>query len=225
MIAYLKNNSCGKLVSEIRDEMNRKFNLTLNNRQIDSAKYRYVIKSYKNRGHYRLIFTDEIKSFIKDNCSGKLIGDLTVQVNKKFNTEFSDLQIRNHLDDYRLTSGVDTKFKVGNQHFKWKSAGEERVDGRGRAWVKISDTEKIWKLKSHVVWEEANGEITNGHVLMYLDRDETNWELDNLVAVDRSTLSVVVSRDALIVDEPLFNLVSVSHAKLNGKIRELEAGD
>lgn len=225
MITYLKNKSSGKLVSEIRDEMNRKFNLSLNNRQIDSAKYRYGIKSYKKRGHYRLIFTDEIKNFIKDNCSGKLIGDLRNLVNKKFNTNFSDLQIRNHLDDYGLASGIDTKFKGGNQHFKWKFAGEEKVDGRGRVWVKMSDTEKIWKLKSHVVWEEAHGGIQNGHVLVYLDRDETNWSLDNLEAVDRSTLGVVVSREALIIDEPLFNLVSISHVKLERKIKMIEKGD
>lgn len=225
MIEFLKIKSEGKLLSDITDEINDQFNLNLSERQVETSKYRNGIKSYKKRGHYRLIFTDEIKRFIKNHHKGCSVDEMRELINDKFGKEFTSLQIRNHYNDYGLVSNYDTRYKSGNRHVRWKPVGAERIDSRGRTYVKMSDTGKKWKLKSHVVYEKANGSIPDGLVLMYLDRDEKNWCLDNLLAVDKSTLGTVVSQDALLIDEPIFNLASVTLAKLERKIRELEAGD
>jgi hypothetical protein len=39
------------------------------------------------------------------------------------------------------------------------------------------------RLKSHIVWEQANGPVPHGHLLVHLDGDTLNCDLDNLAVV------------------------------------------
>lgn len=218
MVEYLSLEAAGKTISELADLINEKFGKSITPYQVETAKYRNGIKSYKKPGHYRLIFTDEIKKYIQENYQGKIAAELATEINQKFDTKFSAKQIRQHLDDNRLASGVDCRFKKGVEHFKYKEIGEERTDYRGRTYIKVADGR--WKLKSHVVWEEKNGPMPEGTVLMYLDQDETNWRYDNLVLVSRkdqgNTLAIGLTED------PDINSAVINVAKMKTKLKEME---
>lgn len=48
-----------------------------------------------------------------------------------------------------------------------------------------------WKLKHHIIWEEANGPIPKDHVVIFADGDTHNFDLDNLILIKRCELAVI----------------------------------
>jgi hypothetical protein len=71
--------------------------------------------------------------------------------------------------------------------------GTEIVRTDGYLQVKVADP-KTWKLKHHLVWEEANGPIPKGHVVVFLNQDKTDTRIENLKLVKRSTMAVANRR-------------------------------
>lgn len=224
-VDYLREVSKGRMSPEITEMVNKRFGLDLRVSQVIAAKNRYKIKSFSHYGEYRKIFTYEIKQFIQENHKGISVEVMCQLINNKFKTNFTVTQIKNHYDDHDITNGRDTRFQPGQDHFMWKKIGEEKVDVRGRTYVKVRNTGKTWKLKSHVVWEETHGEIPEGKILMYLDRDERNWQLENLILVDHGTKNSASLRGLLVDDAPEINEATLNLTKLELKIRELERID
>lgn len=81
-----------------------------------------------------------------------------------------------------------------------KPIGYERVSD-GYLYVKVKDTPQRqepgsfndnFKLKHHVVWEEANGmPVPPSTMIVFADHDKTNLDPDNLVAVPRSVWACI----------------------------------
>lgn len=81
--------------------------------------------------------------------------------------------------------------------------GSERVNGDGYVDVKIQDgkLQKNWKCKHRIIWEEANGPVPKGHVIIFADSNRLNVSLDNLILITQKELSVLnnkglISKDA-----------------------------
>ena len=55
-----------------------------------------------------------------------------------------------------------------------------------KEWPDVPQTRDNWRFKHHVVWEEANGQpVPDGCTVLFADRNKTNFDPDNLVAVPR----------------------------------------
>ena len=50
--------------------------------------------------------------------------------------------------------------------------------------IKIADPNK-WRAKHKLVWEEVNGPIPTGKVVMFADGDNRNFAIDNLLCVTK----------------------------------------
>jgi hypothetical protein len=86
-----------------------------------------------------------------------------------------------------------TQFKKGHMPHNYHPVGTEIVRTDGYLQVKVADP-KTWKLKHHLVWEEANGPIPKGHVVVFLNQDKTDTRIENLKLVKRSTMAVANRR-------------------------------
>lgn len=97
-----------------------------------------------------------------------------------------------------------TQFKKGEVHGAEghvKPIGYERIDAKdGYVWVKVKDTPQAqvpgsfndnFRLKHHVVWEQANGPIPPHTMIVFADRDKRNFDPANLVAVPRDLWGVI----------------------------------
>ena len=101
-----------------------------------------------------------------------------------------------------------TQFKAGEVHVapsRRREVGYERVDKDGYVMVKVRDSEvdgiqrnepghhnENYRFKHHIVWEQANGQsVPPGHIIVFADRDKTNFDPSNLVAVPRPLLAVI----------------------------------
>lgn len=75
------------------------------------------------------------------------------------------------------------KFKKEIGHRSYKAIGTVVVNQHGYLVKKINDDyplKKRWRYLHHVVWEETNGPIPEGHILRFRDGNKLNTELSNL---------------------------------------------
>lgn len=90
---------------------------------------------------------------------------------------------------------AETRFKPGNRSGvaaeKWQPVGTERVTRDGYLQRKVNDDlplHKRWKFLHVIAWEDANGPIPDGHVLVFVNGDKTDIRLDNLECISRRQL-------------------------------------
>ena len=166
-------------------------------------------KGTKNRTFHW--WSDEEKEYLKEVRKGKTYREITLEMSKKFNTEYTETQIAGAMKRYGYTSGVDnrfkkggtawnkgrkgymgankTSFKDGDIPYNWRPVGSERIKIDGYAEVKTENGK--WELKHRLKYKEYYGEIPNGYVVIFADGDKSNFNKENLIAVSRNKLRTI----------------------------------
>ena len=151
---------------------------------------------------------DEIR-YLSDNVAGRSYAEITSLFNKRFGYSFSVGRISSTLGNHKLTNGLNHTgqvphnkgkkgivypgcekgwFKPGLRPPKYRPIGSERVNKSGCLEIKITDGRKGWKPKHVVIWEDENGNVPKGHVVIFADRNRLNFAIDNLLLVSRGEL-------------------------------------
>lgn len=216
-IQFIRDVAPGRYNSEIAELFNKQFGTNVTDTQIKSTKANYKIRSNvstKKPNEDGLLFKKEHKNFIKVNVKGISNKKLTDMLNQKFNTTFTVDQVKRWKNNHGLSSGLKgsegvappnkgtkglynvggnkTSFKKGNVPANYKPVGTERVDRDGYVLIKVSDKgewHERWRHKHKVIWEQANGPIPEGHVIIFLDRNKQNITLENLQLITQSQLA------------------------------------
>lgn len=151
-------------------------------------------------------YTQEQKQFIIDNNYGKYAKELAEMFNRKFNTTITEKEIKYFRHNNKLNSGLtgqfekghktwnkglkgymganETSFKKGNVPHNHRPIGSERKTIDGFWEIKVDEPNK-WMLKHRWVWEQSNGKIPKGYVLVFLDGNRDNISLENLKLISR----------------------------------------
>jgi len=84
-----------------------------------------------------------------------------------------------------------TMFKPGQMPQNTDLIGTEKLLADGYIWVKIDNQPKVkktvnWIQKHRKIWQEQNGPIPEGHVIIFLDGDRTNFDIDNLACISKA---------------------------------------
>ena len=83
----------------------------------------------------------------------------------------------------------ETRFKKGEKPWTWKPIGSERVTKDGTLQRKVSDTgypPRDWVAVHALLWREANGEIPEGHIVVFRNGDKSDIRMDNLELITRA---------------------------------------
>jgi len=121
------------------------------------------------------------------------------------------------------TGGIETQFKKGHQPKNYKPVGTERVDRDGYVLIKVSDKgawHERWRHKHKVIWEEGNGPIPKGSVLIFLDRDKQNITLENLQLITQAQLARM-NQNKLFYQNPELTKTGVVIANIYAKMGAL----
>lgn len=196
------------------------------------------------QGRHR--WTKEQREFVRVNIKGRLQKDLLKMFNEYFGTEINANQLRAFIKNNGFSSGVNTQFKKGQEpinkgtrgmfnvggnktSFKkghrpanYKPVGYERVDSDGYILIKVSDEgpwHKRWRHKHKVIWEEANGPIPPGYVLLFADQNKQNITLENLILISQKQLGTL-NKKGLITNDADLNRTGIIVADLIQKISE-----
>lgn len=136
---------------------------------------------------------------------------------------------KGHVPANKGRKGVDgwepTQFKKGHRPANWVPIGAERINCDGYVDVKVTDgkSQRNWKGKHILVWEEANGPVPKGHVVIFGDRNKRNFKPDNLILVSRKQL-VRLNQNNLIQDDAELTKTGIIIADIHNKIAERKKG-
>lgn len=85
---------------------------------------------------------------------------------------------------------VETQFKPGEKPSNtWRPVGAERISKDGILYRKVADTghkPTDWRAVHVLVWEEQNGPLPEGMIVIFKDKDRANFDPGNLEAVTRA---------------------------------------
>lgn len=154
---------------------------------------------------YNKLFTDEQEKFIHENVKGKSAKELANLVNNTFNLSVSTRQIESYKTTHGIKSGI----------WDEKKKAKEFIN-RNRIHIKVGGK---WRLKHVVIWEEANGKVPEGHVLIFADQNPMNVTLDNLILVSRRQLAIINKKKLLQQDKEL-NQIAIKIADITLKAAE-----
>ena len=82
----------------------------------------------------------------------------------------------------------ETQFKKGCLPHNWKPIGTERIAKDGYIERKVSDTrtKNDWIPVQSIVWTQAHGEIPKGHIVVFKNKNKTDFRIDNLELISRN---------------------------------------
>lgn len=88
--------------------------------------------------------------------------------------------------------GKATRFQPGQKPLNtWRPIGTERVNKDGLLVRKVADTgvkKADWKPVHVIAWEEVNGPVPAGKVVIFADGNRRNFDYDNLECLTRAEL-------------------------------------
>ena len=190
-------------------------------------------------------YTPEQLEFIRWEIKRITWNDLSVKFNETFGTNLSYKALATTGKRYGIKSGRTgqfkkghqpwnkgkkgisyegmrlTQFKKGNKPHNWVPIGTERISKKGYIQIKIQEgkSQKNWKAKHILIWEDAHGPVPKGHVVIFGDRNKRNFDLDNLILVSRAQLARM-NQNNLIQDDADLTKTGIIIADLYGKIGE-----
>ena len=175
-IEYIRSIAKGSDPASITKKFNKRFKVSFTQKSIQGVMGRYGITTQQ-----KTRWTPEMKDYIKKNVQkASSIKELTAMMNVHFGIIFTKKQI------HQVMQKNGIKFR--NNKWGVKPLYAERV-WKGYILVKISmtgDKRKMWKEKHRWVWEQANGRITKGSVIIFLDGNKSNCALKNLAMLSRT---------------------------------------
>jgi hypothetical protein len=193
-------------------------------------------------------YTPEHAAFIIEHYKGRGNKELLEMFNARFGLNLSVTQIKTFKSNRNLDSGLTGKFKPGHvpankgkkglggwepTQFKkghrpqnYRPVGSERINVDGYVEVKIADPNK-WRLKHQVVWEEANGPVSKGHCLIFLDGNKLNLSIDNLQLITRNQLARLNQNHLIFNDAELTKtglIIADIRCKINDRKKRRKTG-
>lgn len=233
---YLKEIAPGRSTMEMKKLMTEKFDYPFTTEQIKTACVRYGFKSGMTvaRGKSLHKWTEEEKDYLREIAPGRSREEMIRLMRERFDYPFTVSQIVNACQRYQIKNGRQTTFKKG--HATWNKGkkgyiganatsfkkgniphnhrpiGSERIDVEGYHLIKISEP-NVWQYKHILIWEEVNGPLPGGHVVLFADGNKENFDLENLVLVNRREL-LVLNQHQLITEDTDLTKTGLNVAKL-----------
>lgn len=213
-----KYHSPDKIIRELTEEYNDFWN---EHRSVDTMKHHCkrigLLQERRN-------FTDEEDEWLIARDGQYSVKEITAMFNETFGTHRSELVIKVHCN-----RNLRTKF-AGNHFHTGDPIGTEVMRGR-YVWVKVSnrisqDGELSgwinWRPKAHVMWELYHGSMPpEGYNIIFLDGDRTNFDKNNLYAVNGKVLREM-SKKKWWSTNPELTLAAIKWCELFYTIKELE---
>lgn len=247
-IKYLREISPGRYNDEIMELFNERFGMNVTVEAIRRLKTRNKIKS--NVSTNEASYTTEQLEYLRKLANEGLFN---IEIAKRFNEEFNldktalaikSIRAKHNIrtsarKQYKkgntpwnkgtkgLTGANVTSFKKGNRPYNYVPVGSVRVNGDDYVDIKIEDP-NVWRAKHVLIWEEHNGPVPDGHAIIFGDKNNRNFSIDNLVCVSRREL-LTMNRHGLIKEDVELTktglIVASIYQKINDRKSEKKAED
>lgn len=195
-------------------------------------------------------YTEEEHSFLRCFIHGHTYKEITAEFNKRFDEPITEGKLKSYMSRYKINNGLKGYFPKGhipyNKGMKgicakgsekaWfkkghipknaRPMGSERINKDGYIEIKVrehktKDKPNTFERKHRVIWEEAHGEIPQGHVIIFKDGDKTNCNLSNLAVILRAEHQQM-TRKGLRSENPKLTEIGILIAKMGVAAKKAE---
>lgn len=196
------------------------------------------------------MWTDEEKEYLGEITPGHHYKEIQELMAKRFNIDFTLDQVkgiiarckfktgftgcfyknhipfnkgkdgREYLNEKALEGIKKTQFKKGQAPINWREIGSERITVDGYIEVKVAEPNK-WRLKQQLIYENNNGKIPKGYVVIFGDADKNNFNVNNLILVSRKQL-LTLNRNKLITNNADLTRTGIIIANVYNKIGDIK---
>ena len=119
-----------------------------------------------------------------------------------------------------------------NKEYKQKYYQEhkDRIDKYNKQYATDhKDKQKEWNRRKYkknrnkaiLVWEEANGKVPDGYLIIHKDKNKNNNNLDNLAMITRKEYGTMNLNNLAISENKEITEANILLAKIKNKTREL----
>ena len=161
-------------------------------------------------------YTDEEHNFLRKFIPGHTMKEIVAEFNETFNDPIKESQVKCYMHNHKIPNGLkgyfkkghipynkgkhmptvgrmaETQYKKGNLPHNTKPIGYERVSKDGYVEVKIAmrpsspGCNDNFRGKHILVWEQHNGKVPAGYIVIFKDCNKRNFDIDNLALVTRA---------------------------------------
>lgn len=192
----------------------------------------------------KLFKEKEPYEFIMENYVGIGPSEMAAIIREKFGETVTADQMKGFYARNKLNSGVSGYFSKGhvpwNKNMKgWKPPGAEKTwftkghlpvnrtlpvgseatEKGGYLYVKVA-MPNVWKSKHQLIWEQHNGPMPKGHVIVFRDRNIRNFDPENLMLISRAELAVM-NHELKWSDDPTINTTKKHIATLKTTVSKI----
>jgi len=240
---FITANVTGRTAKELVEMVNAGFGEGLfTENKMKSYKKNNRLKSetpkHIKRGLPTELYSQKIIDYIKDNHEGLGPKDMAERLNEVFDKFYTPIQLKSYYGNHKINSGTtgyfakghipDNKgmigycapgsekgwFKKGHAPVNHRPIGSERVEVKDGYTLVKTEEPNVWELKHKVLWELKNGTVPKGHVLTFLDGNNSNIKIENLALVSMAE-SLMLTRRNLRSEHPELTNTGILIAKVN----------
>ena len=196
-------------------------------------------------------YTPEIIELIRSKVKEHTDREIAEMINERWKVSVSESSVTNAKARFGIKSGVkrgtftkgqkswnkgrkmetkgrmaETQFKKGQPPVNHRPVGSERINVYGYLEIKVKEP-STWALKHRVIWEQHNGPIPKGNVIIFLDGDKSNLNIENLAMIRQAQLTMLNKYDLIKTDPELtktgVNLASLilkTHSRLKKRSKD-----
>lgn len=223
----------------------QKFGKTYTYEQMKGYYFRNKLP-YKRNSRHNLIMTDEMAEYLASVIPGRSSEEAARMLNEKYGSSITQKQVASWKKNHKTSSGYDARWRPG--HVPWITGkkfpgrtnggtwmqghisanavplGSERVT-EGYTMVKVAHgrKNKDWEFKHRLIWEAHNGPIPEGHCVIFLDGDRSNFDISNLALVSQQELAYVNCVNGLTKD-PEINRSIIALSKVQAAVKRRKDG-
>lgn len=226
---FIRGNVQGRTAAELAELTNEAFGTGFTASSMKAYKNNHKLRSGTPTGLPKGRATDlypaDVRDFIQANYRGTSYAAMAALLKKTFGREYTTRQIMGYYKNHKLDSGLTGRFEKGNippnkGKKGWCAPGTEKGHFRkghvpdnklpigtvqekadGYLWKKIGDGARDWRQLHIILWEEANGPLPEGYVLIFRDGNKHNCDLENLVPASKAE-NAVMNRNKLRFSTP-----------------------
>lgn len=177
-------------------------------------------------------YTPEQIAFLAEHVQGTKYPVLAEMFNARFGCNKTAQMIKGVCMYKGLRNGIDPRFRAGftpeNRFPVWACRrrsrmhpiGSEYINARGFTMIKIANPNQ-WRAKHIVVWEEENGPLPKGNVVLFANGNRQDFRLDNLIMLTSSEWSYLRMQGKLSDNED-GNRAAILIAKVTARLACLQ---
>ena len=152
-----------------------------------SVQHRINRLGLRRRETEKLVFTPEEDEWLISVIPHYLYKDICAMFSLKFGKSLTVKQLHGHIYNVLHISNGNK----GNKKFradKFEPIGYEYTNPRGYSYIKVKDTgnqHEDYRAKHQVLYEQYNGSMPDGYIVVFLDGNTQNFNRDNLYAIPK----------------------------------------